>query len=148
MELAEVEKRLENAICQLYTKDKYLLKVDAAERSITHRLGLYLQDSFKGWDVDCEYNRYGQDPKKISSNELKPGKKKRRVYPDIVIHKRGVEGFNLLVIEAKKVRNKRKDRDLEKLRGYKLELNYQYAAFLEVYIGQACRTPTICWICE
>ena len=145
MELAEVKKRLENAICLLYTKDKYLLEVKINERSITHRLGLYLQDAFKDWDVDCEYNRYGDDPKRLP---LGSSNRKDSVYPDIIVHKRGVQESNLLAIEAKKMGNNDKELDLKKLRRYRQELGYAYAVLLKVYTGENCRAPTICWICE
>lgn len=143
MELEEVKKRVEEAVHLLYEKDKYLLEFDSSERSITHRLGLYLQDLFKDWDVDCEYNRYGHDPKNLPSSVPISGK--RRVYPDIIIHRRGFEGPNLLVIEAKKSRRLDKGQDLKKLRGYKQTLNYVFAAFLEVSTGKKCEVPSVSW---
>lgn len=146
MEFAEVERWLEAAICLFYRKDKYLLEVDASKRSITHRLGLHLQGLFKGWDVDCEYNRHWQNTKSLSRNESTSGKKKGSVFPDIIVHKRGSEGSNLLVVEAKKTHNIRdKEQDLRKLRLYKKELKYQYAAFLEVDTRKGYQAIKICW---
>jgi len=53
----QVKRKVRAATELLIRKDAHLLKIDVNERSITHRLALHLQDAFKGWDVDCEYNR-------------------------------------------------------------------------------------------
>ncbi len=148
MESAEVKKRLENAIHLLYTKDKWLLQVDANERSITFRLGMYLQELFEDWHVDCEYNRDGHDAKTIPSHLWKSDDKECIVYPDIIIHKRGGEGPNLLVIEAKKAGKSGTERDLKKLQSYKQYLKYAYAAFIVIETGEGFVAPKICWSLE
>lgn len=58
------EKVLE-AIRQLLEKDSHLLRVNASERSISHRLGLHLANEFPDWDVDCEYNRNDHEIKRL-----------------------------------------------------------------------------------
>ena len=52
----QVKERLETALKKLYVRDSYLLEHLAHERSITHKLGEYLQQLFPDYDVDCEYN--------------------------------------------------------------------------------------------
>ncbi len=104
MEFEDVERRVEAALEMLNCADRALLHIDANERSITHKLAVHLQPLFRGWDVDCEYNRRGDKPKRF---RFKPGetclrKKKGGVFPDIIIHHRGHDRENLLVIEAKK----------------------------------------------
>ena len=47
MEKHQVEERITAALNELAKRDAYLLKVNASERSITHRVGLYLQDQFE-----------------------------------------------------------------------------------------------------
>ncbi len=42
---------------RLVEHDRDLLLLDANERTITGRLGVYLQELFPEWNVDCEYNR-------------------------------------------------------------------------------------------
>lgn len=151
MELVEVKKRLECAVHLLYTKENFLLEVDANERSITSQLGSYLRVLFEEWDVDCEYNRDGHEPKRLGIDESKLPDEGCSVYPDIIIHKRGVSGVkgaNLLVIEAKKVGTNGKDYDLKKLRLYKEQLSYQYAAFVEVDTRKGYQAPKICWNLE
>jgi hypothetical protein len=76
----------------------------------THRLALYLQDTFKGWDVDCEYNRNRYDTKKLIMGDdihLKvettqtDDEQGKTVYPDIIVHRRGTD-HNLLVSEVQR----------------------------------------------
>lgn len=133
----DVRKRIERAYKMLIEKDVYLLKVDANERSITHRLAIHLESVFPEYDVDCEYNRDG-----FSSKRLRVHKESidsddtngTTVYPDIIIHHRG-EKCNFIVIEAKKLSNT-DDSDKEKLDIYKSELLYKYAYFVRFPIGE------------
>ena len=81
---------------RLYRNDAELLR-EGLEWAISHRLAVYLESFFNGWNVDCEYTKMGHEFKtKYDSN----GNYKR---PDIVIHKRGLTSKenNLLVIEVK-----------------------------------------------
>ena len=133
----DIRKLIERAYKMLIEKDGYLLKVDANERSITHRLAIHLESVFPGYNVDCEYNRNGIDPKilinfkkEINSDDTSG----KTVYPDIIIHHRG-EKCNFIVIEAKKISN-RDDSDKEKLVIYKKELSYKYAYFVRFPIGE------------
>ena len=57
-----IQQRVHIAVERLELHDAYLLRIDGNERSITHRLAMYLQDEFEGWDVDCEYNRDHHSP--------------------------------------------------------------------------------------
>jgi len=133
MEKSTVKERLKAAVNKLYKDDHHLFVVNANERSITFRLGLYLQESFPESTVDCEYNR----KEKISKSITLDGSD-RRVFPDIIIHKRGNNEQNLLAIEAKsskgnskRVQEKRQ-RDQKKLLRYKQELEYAYGVFIEL----------------
>jgi hypothetical protein len=103
----------------------------ASERSISHRLAFYLECELRKIGivrdgglvvVDCEYNRHLDGMKHIRIPEkLKEivEKAKRNpkpisddedfyvvsVAPDIVVHQRGEDALNLLVIEVKKTSN-------------------------------------------
>ncbi|OFX75330.1 MAG: hypothetical protein A2X12_09280 [Bacteroidetes bacterium GWE2_29_8] len=126
-----IKKKIETAYRKLIKYDSYLLTNSANERSITHKLGEYLKEEFLEYDVDCEYNLNGLDPKKISSfkkNIESDNTDAVSVYPDIIIHKRGTTE-NFIVIEAKKSSNKNKD-DNEKLSNYKNDLGYKHAFFI------------------
>lgn len=158
MELGHVEERVCAALSKLLEKDHYLLKKKANERSITHRLGIYLQEMFPEWHVDCEYNLDGDDTKRLegfidellceyerlgvalTDRELQQDTEDKTVYPDIIVHKRGKE-CNLLVIEAKKNQstergNKRGEiRDRVKLSKYVEKFGYKHALFLKLGVG-------------
>ena len=56
-----IEQRLEVAKAMFLANDKHLLQVEASERSITHKFAEALQQVFRNWHVDCEYNRVGHD---------------------------------------------------------------------------------------
>lgn len=60
------------ALDRLIDKDRLLFEIDVNERSITHRLALYLQGAFPGWHVDCGYNRDEFETKELELPELKP----------------------------------------------------------------------------
>lgn len=132
------------ALSELLGNDNDLLGIDANERSITFRFAMYLQQHFPDWTVDCEYNRDGTDPKRLGHLELYPDSEDdeaKTVFPDVVVHRRGTRN-NYLVLEFKKSTS-RIDRqiDLRKLRGYKQQLGYEHALFVEVGTeGQAIIT--------
>ena len=124
-----------HALSELLVNDHDLLGIDANERSITFRFAMYLQCHFPDWTVDCEYNRDGIEPKRLGHLELYPDSEDdeaKTVFPDVIVHRRGTRN-NYLVLEFKKSTS-RVDRqiDLRKLRGYKQQLGYEHALFVEV----------------
>ena len=144
------------AIEELTKNDAFLLKNNISERSISHKLAVYLNDKFEGYDVDCEYNGYANadNNKKYiiilreraeSLGILRDSDNgdeliKRYVYPDIIIHKRG-ENDNFLIIEIKKS-NSQVDInfDKEKIQRYtsaedENDLKYNLGAFIVLPTG-------------
>lgn len=129
-------------------KDRLLFDNHSSERSITHRLAVYLEDRFAGWNVDCEYNRIEDDKGQFKYLFLDPEDNGQvsifsldgsRVFPDIVIHHRGDNGpdDNLLVIEVKVPWSQVSDsRDIRKLRAFTGHakasqiVTYQYGLFI------------------
>jgi hypothetical protein len=106
---AEVRKILVAALKGV-AKERKLFSYRIDERTLTQRLSLHLQPSFKDpISVDCEYNRMWEDNEDIVK-ELPWGAEEvwtddcdgRTVYPDIIVHERGGQFQNLLVIEAKR----------------------------------------------
>ena len=132
----EVKRAVNEALRRFYLNDRYLIDHNVNERSLTFRLGFYLQQIFSGWDVDCEYNRNvaaGNGRKQLPDPDL-PGHALKDIYPDIIIHKRGMKR-NLLLIEAKKMNVTDDDRNADMARtkkscSYKA-LGYRYGLFLE-----------------
>ena len=142
----EVYKRIDQAIAQLLEKDHCLLQIDANERAISHRLGMYLQLLFTDWHVDCEYNRNLDQPKRLEQYEEFFDEEQRvwsiaetdpiTVFPDIIIHERGTHN-NLLILEMKKTTSTvSSDFDYEKLREFKEQYGYPYAVFLKLITGR------------
>ncbi len=137
-----VRTRLKAAVERLIERDSYLLRQRVHERSISHKLGCYLQEQFPGWDVDCEYSRdrhllkhLALPPRRGASDEVED----RRVLPDVIVHRRGDNARNLLVVEVKTAwsRDTEDDWDRKKLRAYKdrQELGYRYGYFLKFHAG-------------
>ena len=152
MDIDGIKEKVEYCLQILREKDKNLLDIDVNERTITHKLAEYLQNQFPSYDVDCEYNRYEKDTKRIRSiknRSLDISKFKKyqiekliwedknalTIYPDIIIHKRKSPHNNLLVIEVKKSSNTiGEDFDIEKIKEL-MEPPYKYKFGLFLRIG-------------
>src|SRR5690606_16499713 len=117
----DIIEKIDIAIEMLYSNDDWLLIKNLSERSITHKLAEYMQPLFSDYNVDCEYNGNidsGSGHKRISVLKGKLQEKgllkkseiedtdsefaDRRVFPDIIIHRRGTNEHNLCIIEVKK----------------------------------------------
>jgi hypothetical protein len=136
----EIRDKIIRAYKMLLARDAHLLIVDANERSLTHRLAMYLQAEFPDYNVDCEYNRNGMDAKKLVEFKKQIASDDTdgvTVYPDIIVHHRGTTD-NFIVIEAKKTTNGNRD-DIEKLMAYKAELHYHNAYFILFPAGEDFR---------
>jgi hypothetical protein len=133
MQEAKVKEAVERAIDLLKNEQGYLIMIDATERAISHYLALYLMKAFSpDYDVDVEYNRDGYDPKRLDIEPLNSSSDETRavtVYPDVIVHKRGTNDQNLLVLEMKK-REGDLAYDKRKLQAFRRELGYKYAAHI------------------
>jgi hypothetical protein len=128
----DVAEHVRTALSRLLKEDAYLLEADVNERSISHRLALYLEEEFPDWDVDCEYNRDEHEPKRLRldpESVQSDDTQGTTVYPDIIVHERG-KPRNLLAIEIKKNNGGNGNKDFCKLRGLRNELGYRYGLFL------------------
>ncbi len=96
---------------------------DIHEQALSHRLAFHLENSgfFSGYQIDCEYNRYEERVKKNASG--KP------IRPDILVHIRGVQSHNLMIIQAKKFNDSKLEiKQAENaLQSDKLYLKYKFA---------------------
>lgn len=89
-----------DALQKVQSQDELLLKLNASERAVAHRLAVYLEEMFLGYSVDCEYNLQDMgDIKNLSYT-------KNGIYTDIIVHHRGNNDDNLLHIEMKKTSNR------------------------------------------
>lgn len=132
MEWVEVETRVKCALDALEHCDLRLLEYGVNERTICARLAVHLKAVFQGYDVDVEYNRHGMDPKRV---EVDPGLGKDLVYPDVIVHRRGTDESNLLVMEVKKSTNREpRGRDRKKLKCCVEQFKYEFAVLVDIPI--------------
>ena len=150
-----------NALEVFYGREAHLMEKDLGERTLTHRLAVYLEKQFEGWETDCDYSRLGERtlrmPKgSIVSTDDHIGKS---IYPDIVVHQRGIPN-NLLAIEVRKESNHQPpEHDRHKLCGltdphlwfaYRigvlLTLGKKGVAASEVYVGGVLDQPLSVWL--
>jgi hypothetical protein len=145
-----LKQRIETALAMVVDRDFELLEDGPSERSVAHRLAVYLEHEFPGWHVDCEFNRQGEEgkrgTKRVSASPLLPeswkGTGKADVSPDIVVHRRRRQQ-NLLAMEVKSVTSDGLDRDREKLRKYLTDphLKYAFAVLVTFRNGVAAFEP-------
>lgn len=153
-----LDKVLNATMSDLYKFDLYLIRhikklgveaedIHLSERSIVFRYGLYLQDRikntiFEDYNIDCEYNRNIDLEKKYHDNNGKV----LGCYPDIIIHKRGTNGDNLLVIEIKTWWNTNTEHDEDKLRDLtKQTSDYRYEYGLSITLGKDENSVKMKW---
>lgn len=108
---------LTEAIDKLYANDFALFLVRGLENACVVRVIYYMQDMlnndprFREWrhyNLDFEYNKSVVGLKVINARS-------KYIKPDLILHIRGTDAHNLMVIEFKKGRNT-SDKDIEKLR--------------------------------
>lgn len=152
----KLEKYIMEAFEMLYKNDKHLInnmpdsfrrldnKHHVGERSIVFRYAFYLQklinedEQLKRYHLDCEYNRNGIETKALPRFP-------NGTYPDLIIHKRGSNEYNLLVMEFKTYWNSDQKGDIEKIREFMdVHGSYKYKYGIAVLIGR--EKPIIDWI--
>lgn len=145
-----IKNLIDNSIRKLVKNDSFLLVHNASERSIAHRLALYIEEDewiyANGYQVDCEYNRVGDGVlKKLHGLNIKYDEYGSLVYPDIIIHKRGQGPFsdlnhpcqNFLIIEIKKSTSEVGDSDdVKKIDAYIEELGYLNGLAVKIFTGK------------
>jgi len=143
----EVIERIEIALAQLVRDDADLFKRQTAndgrqdervphhERTVAHRLAVYLEPLFPGWQVDCEYKRDGGDVKRNPPTKPADPARGVDVLPDIIIHRRGRRGPNLIAFELKWRGEETKD-DIAKLTEYtEGQRHYSHGMLIELVPG-------------
>lgn len=150
--ISEVKKTVDKAVMSLFEHDAVLLEINASERSISHKLAEYLQQMYSTLRVDCEYNRYGDVKKEldfsVNFGEIDAADTDAKtVFPDIIVHERKSNVWNLLVVEIKKKNNRvGADNDKVKLRAFtRMPFSYAFGLFLEF---DGCRVTQEIWFSE
>lgn len=76
--------------------------------------------------LDCEYNRHLSNEKFL---HLPYRQRPSKVFPDILVHERNSDEYNILVLEIKRP-GQRLDHDHEKLLAFREQLNYKHAGHI------------------
>ena len=132
-EIFELMDIFEKAKNKFLKEEKEIIEIDVNERTLSARLMFHLQtilledklyrEKYKTYSVDCEYNRINEYKiktlKRYENFEIDDNSDKiRKIFPDIILHKRKEED-NLIVIEMKKSTSNNKDckeKDRERLK--------------------------------
>ena len=127
MNAQEILTELQHACKKLYANQKYLIEEKSNELTIASHIASYLRESIQGWDIDTDYRREGIDrnPKRDLEGTL--------IIPDIIIHKHGPDGPNLVAIEIKGYWNpENRAIDTDKLRAIRLKHQYEFLFRIEL----------------
>jgi hypothetical protein len=131
---------ISKSIRRLYIDDIDLIERKGMEQSIAFRFTLYLNEALQTvkWvndlqlDIDIEYNKNGLAPKRTP-------RRPKGTRPDVIIHKRGNNESNLLIIEIKGWWNQEsREIDIIKLEDFTHqdgEYKYGLGVFLELNIN-------------
>lgn len=100
-EIRQLKHFLSSAVEAAYTEPELLIKSDGTaregnEQTIAFRVGVYLHELLKEtpyarFNLDCEYNKHGDNPKERPNGS--------RMRPDLLIHSRGNDKYNILAVE-------------------------------------------------
>ena len=136
----QLKNRVDAALAMLFARDVFLLEHGTGERTVVAKLASYMAPLFRDYDVDVEYNRHGLDPHDPKVLTLGPecrGGGKKKVYPDIIVHRRGVlHGHNLLVVEVKRSLNTEpRSCDRAKIKAMKTKYGYRFGVLIELPSG-------------
>ncbi|TXI80374.1 MAG: hypothetical protein E6Q39_02635 [Crocinitomicaceae bacterium] len=138
MDRNQLDRIISLCLKELYDQDGQILAQDIGERAICGRLAMLMGPKFPVYSVDIEYNRKGPglEPKDIEMPDENGELTTNRVFPDIIVHERGHNLRNFLVVEVKKSTNAVGDEhDLAKLQALCGQLRYQNGLFLRLSTG-------------
>ena len=133
--ITQLKEIIAQSLEKLYLNDKLLIDRGGLELSVRFRFAVYLQELIKnidwlsGYQLDAEYDKNGEQPKRIP-------RRQNGVRPDIIIHSRGNNNANILVVEIKGWWNTTsRDDDYIKLEDFtdqRGEYKYGLGVFLEL----------------
>ncbi|MDM1496667.1 hypothetical protein HX063_14815 [Myroides odoratimimus] len=163
MEIENVLEKIDSAISQLIENDREILERGLNELNLNGHLTKYLTPLFSDFHVDPEYNGDHLKPNDrkaldIASNRLRELGKNTNdlenysLTPDIIIHRRNTNEFNLVVIEVKKDNNSRQNIEFDLLKLEHLTIDYlgnhyNYKVGISIVFGTGERAGTykICY---
>ena len=159
MDTLDILAALDQSVTLLLRNDSTLLTRAINERAVSSRLADYMRGLFVGFHVDADYNGDMDKPNdekalSIAKNRLEEiGYKVNkdntyRIYPDIIVHERGTNENNLVVIEVKKDSSQKvyKEYDLIKLEHLTIDYygnHYNYKLGVAIEFGTANNTGDV-----
>lgn len=126
MDTDAIKLEFRDAVKEFIHRDKYdLLHVNTNEMTLSHRIAVYMERGFPGYNVDCEYSKHHDGSTKTAGE--------RKVRPDIIVHHRGNTDA-LLIIEIKKAGHgsRRADKEIKKLTSMIQTLGYSLGAYVGI----------------
>jgi hypothetical protein len=134
MDKEEIIRKVNLALDLFYESDSLLVNLKVNERAICHHFAIYLKLLFQDYNIDCEYDKHGDDFKKLENiSECSERKKTDRILPDILVHKRCNDKNNLIILEIKS----KSDADscdikkLELMTNSKGQFKYDFGVFIK-----------------
>jgi hypothetical protein len=135
MTTSELLSKIDLAVQTLFSNDRYLLEKKLNERSIAFKLAEYLQPLFNGYNIDSEYNGDAEKVNDRKALAIAEGRIKEigidpnednsySISPDIIIHQRGHNKNNLVIIEVKKDISPKKYKDFDLIKLEHLTIDY------------------------
>ncbi len=135
MDINELLEKLDESINAVLNNEYDILERGLNELNLTGHLTKYLTPLFNGMTIDPEYNG---DKLKINDRKaldiarnrmieigIKPNETDNyKLTPDIIIHQRNTNDFNLAVIEAKKDSNSKKHKEFDLLKLEHMTIDY------------------------
>lgn len=148
-------KLLKQSVDLLYTNDSYLIEHFVHEQDISHRIAHYFENLLNhyswykksSFNIDVEYNRNFDDSKQVYRNchncdidrcyihqsHYKIDNYQSSCKPDIILHERGSNDNNILVVEIK-ISNDESKEDFAKLSAFTCNASvYKYK--MGIYIN-------------
>lgn len=133
---------IQSSLDDLYQNDIEIITRGGMEQAVSFRFGLYLFGKchkiewLRHYDFDMEYNKNGLHAKRTA-------RRKNGVRPDLIVHNRGSNETNILIVEIKGWwNNERRENDNIKIEDFVHqdgEYKYGLGAFLD--LGKAGCTP-------
>lgn len=139
MKLDEIKERIKGCLSKLYTQDRILFERNEGEglceRCLVFRFGLYLQEAFPDYFVDCDFNSARVNGNHVSGKPImNPDGTTTNRFVDIIVHKRLAVGeTDFICFEIKKWNNGNKDaenKDKQNLTILTSQYGYKYGFYL------------------
>ena len=151
-EYSSIKTLVERALIKLYKQDSYLIvnhprgnlqDYHVSERGIVFRFGIYFQEllaetPFSQFNLDVEYNRNMYEKKMLPSFA-------NGTFPDLILHKRGSNDQNILILEFKTWWNNKTTDDEKKITQFiDITGGYRYRIGASIVLNQ--KDYVIKWI--